>query len=186
MPVSSPSAFLAAKFDATRAALSGLGDVDNESINGQDVSSQLVDLGARITSLKAEEQAFQTLLGKATAIGDVLQIQDQLFNVRTQIEELQAQQASLDDQATFSTITISMYEPGVAFTPAPETEPSILSKAWDDATGGALNVLGGMVVILGYAVPLALLALVGLGVWGITAPWRRRRRSAEQQLAVEP
>ena len=176
----------AEKFDATRAALSGLGDVDNETINGQDVSSQLVDLGARITSLKAEEQAFQTLLGKATAIGDVLQIQDQLFNVRTQIEELQAQQASLDDQATFSTITVSMYEPGVAFTPAPETEPSILSKAWDDATGGALNVLGGMVVILGYAVPLALLALVGWGVWAITAPWRRRRRSAEQQLAVEP
>jgi hypothetical protein len=176
----------AEKFDATRAALAGLGDVDNETINGQDVSSQLVDLGARITSLKAEEQAFQTLLGKATAIGDVLQIQDQLFNVRTQIEELQAQQASLDDQATFSTITISMYEPGVAFTPAPETEPSILSKAWDDATGGALNVLGGMVVILGYAVPLALLALIGWGVWGITAPWRRRRRSAEQQLAVEP
>lgn len=176
----------AEKFDATRAALSGLGDVDNETINGQDVSSQLVDLGARITSLKAEEQAFQTLLGKATAIGDVLQIQDQLFNVRTQIEQLQAQQASLDDQATFSTITVSMYEPGVAFTPAPETEPSILSKAWDDATGGALNVLGGMVVILGYAVPLALLALVGWGVWAITAPWRRRRRSAEQQLAVEP
>jgi hypothetical protein len=174
------------KFDATRASLSGLGDVDNESINGQDVSSQLVDLGARITSLKAEEQAFQTLLGKATAIGDVLQIQDQLFNVRTQIEELQAQQASLDDQATFSTITLSMYEPGVAFTPAPETQPSILSKAWDDATGGALNVLGGMVVILGYAVPLALLAVVGWGVWALTAPWRRRRRSAEQQLAVEP
>jgi hypothetical protein len=176
----------AEKFDATRAALSGLGDVDNETINGQDVTSQLVDLGARITSLKAEEQAFQTLLGKATAIGDVLQIQDQLFNVRTQIEELQAQQASLDDQATFSTITVSMYEPGVAFTPVPESEPSILSKAWDDATGGALNVLGGMVVILGYAEPLALLALVGWGVWGITAPWRRRRRSAEQQLAVEP
>ena len=173
------------RFDATRAALSGLGDVDNETINGQDVTSQLVDLGARITSLKAEEQAFQTLLGKATAIGDVLQIQDQLFNVRTQIEELQAQQASLDNQATFSTITVSMYEPGVAFTPAPKSEPSILSKAWDDATGGALNVLGGMVVILGYAVPLALLALVGWGVWGITAPWRRRRRSAEQQLAVE-
>ena len=78
----------AEKFDATRAALSGLGDVENESINGQDVCSQLVDLGARITSLKAEEAAFQTLLGKATAIGDVLQIQDQLFNVRTQIEQL--------------------------------------------------------------------------------------------------
>jgi Domain of unknown function (DUF4349) len=176
----------AAKFDATRAALAGLGDVDNETINGQDVSSQLVDLGARITSLKAEEQAFQTLLGKATAIGDVLQIQDQLFNVRTQIEELQAQQASLDDQATFSTITVSLYEPGVAFTPAPESEPSILSKAWDDATGGALNVLGGMVVVLGYAVPLAALAVVGWGVWALSAPWRRRRRSAEQQLAVEP
>ena len=78
----------AEKFDATRAALSGLGEVDTETINGQDVSSQLVDLGARITSLKAEEAAFQTLLGKATEIGDILQIQDQLFNVRTQIEQL--------------------------------------------------------------------------------------------------
>ena len=176
----------AEKFDATRAALSGLGEVDNETINGQDVSSQLVDLGARITSLKAEEAAFQTLLGKATEIGDILQIQDQLFNVRTQIEQLEAEQANLDDQATFSTITVSLYEPGVAFTPTPEPEPTILSKAWDDATGGALNVLGGMVVILGYAVPLAALALVGWGVWSLTAPWRRRRRSAEQHLAVEP
>ena len=119
------------------------------------MSSQLVDLGARITSLKAEEAAFQTLLGKATKIGDVLQIQDQLFNVRTQIEQLTAEQANLNDQATFSTITVSMYEPGVAFTPLPESQPSTLAKAWDDsATGGALNVLGGMVVILGYAVPL--------------------------------
>jgi hypothetical protein len=117
----------------------------------------------------------------------VLQIQDQLFNVRIQIEELQAQQASLSDQATFSTITVSLYEPGVAFTSTPEPEPTILSKAWDDATGGALNVLGGMVVILGYAVPLAALALVGWGVWSVTGgPARRRRRSADQQLAVEP
>ncbi|HMK10908.1 MAG TPA: DUF4349 domain-containing protein [Acidimicrobiales bacterium] len=174
------------KFDSTRAALSGLGDVENETINGQDVTAQLVDMNARITSLKAEEAAFQTLLGKATAIGDVLQIQDQLFNVRTQIEELQAQQANLDDQATFSTITVSMYEPGVVFTPTPEREPSILAKAWDDAAGGALNVLGGMVVVLGYAVPLGALVLLGVGIWSITAPWRRRRRSAEQQLAVEP
>ncbi len=164
---------------------SGLGEVDNETINGQDVSSQLVDLGARITSLKAEEAAFQTLLGKATEIGDILQIQDQLFKVRTQIEQLEAEQANLNDQATFSTITVSMYEPGVAFTTAPEPEPSILSKAWDDATGGALNVLGGMVVILGYAMPLAALALVGWGAWSLTGPWRRRRRSAEQPLAVE-
>ncbi len=175
----------AEKFDATRAALSGLGEVDTETINGQDVSSQLVDLGARITSLKAEEAAFQTLLGKATEIGDILQIQDQLFNVRTQIEQLEAEQANLNDQSTFSTITVSMYEPGVAFAPAPDPEPTILSKAWDDATGGALNVLGGMVVILGYAVPLAALALVGWGVWSLTAPWRRRRRSAEEHLAVE-
>ncbi len=175
----------AERFDATRAALSGLGDVENESINGQDVTSQLVDLGARITSLKAEEAAFQTLLGKATAIGDVLQIQDQLFNVRTQIEQLQAEQSNLSDQATFSTITVSLYEPGVAFTPRPESQPSILAKAWDDATGGALNVLGGMVVVLGYAVPLGALALLGWAVWSATGPWRRRRRSAEQHLAVE-
>jgi uncharacterized membrane protein YphA (DoxX/SURF4 family) len=112
-------------------------------------------------------------LGQATEIGDILQIQDQLFMVRTQIEQLEAEKANLNDQATFSTISVSMYEPGLAFTTEPEPEPSTLSQAWDKATGGALDVIGGMIVIIGYAIPLA---AIGLVAWLIWTPFRRRRR----------
>jgi hypothetical protein len=155
----------AEQFDRTRAALA--------AINGYEVTSQLVDLDARLTTLRAEEAAFQSLLSQATEIGDILQIQDQLFMVRTQIEQLEAEKANLNDQATFSTISVSMYEPGVAFTTEPEPEQSTLAKAWDKAIGGTLDVIGGMVVIIGYAIPLAVLALVA---WLIWTPFRRRRR----------
>jgi hypothetical protein len=160
-------------FGRTRAALAALGTLDSESINGYEVTSQLVDLDARLTTLRAEEAAFQSLLSQATEIGDILQIQDQLFMVRTQIEQLEAEQANLNDQATFSTISVSMYEPGVAFTTEPEPQPSTLSQAWDKAAGGALDVIGGMIVIIGYAIPLAAIALVA---WLIWTPFRRRRR----------
>ncbi|RPI05408.1 MAG: DUF4349 domain-containing protein, partial [Actinobacteria bacterium] len=163
----------AEQFDRTRVSLAALGTLDSESINGYEVTNQLVDLDARLTTLRAEEAAFQSLLSQATEIGDILQIQDQLFMVRTQIEQLEAEKANLNDQATFSTISVSMYEPGVAFTPEPEPEPSTLAQAWDKATGGALDVIGGMVVVIGYAIPLAAIALVG---WLIWMPFRRRRR----------
>jgi hypothetical protein len=161
------------QFDETRAALAALGSLDSESINGYEVTNQLVDIDARLTTLRAEEAAFQSLLSEATEIGDILQIQDQLFMIRTQIEQLEAEKANLNDQATFSTISVSMYEPGVAFTPEPEPEPSTLSQAWDKAAGGALDVIGGMIVIIGYAIPLAAIALVA---WLIWTPFRRRRR----------
>ncbi len=163
----------AEQFDRTRAALAALGTLDSESINGYEVTSQLVDIDARLTTLRAEEAAFQSLLSQATEIGDILQIQDQLFMVRTQIEQLEAEKANLNDQATFSTISVSMYEPGVAFTTEPEPEQSTLAKAWDKAMGGALDVIGGMVVLIGYAIPLA---AIGLVAWLIWMPFRRRRR----------
>ena len=83
------------QFDETRAALAALGCLDSESINGYEVTSQLVDIDARLTTLRAEEAAFQSLLGEATEIGDILQIQDQLFMIRTQIEQLEAEKANL-------------------------------------------------------------------------------------------
>lgn len=172
------------QFDAARADLAKLGTVDGESITGQDVTAQLVDLGARITSLQAQEDAFRTLLTKASGIGDILQIQTQLFDVRTQIEQLQAQQSQLNDQAAMSTITAAIYEPAAAIEAQPDStgEKTTLAKAWDRAAGATLDVLAGMVVVLGYAVPLAgLLLVAGL----ILVPvLRRRRRQADGEGAV--
>src|SRR5262249_16386738 len=104
------------RFDDARADLARLGKVDHVDISGQDVSAQLVGFAARIRSLQAQEQALETLLSKARSVGEVLEVQGQLFDVRQQIEELQAQQANLDAQATFATINVTLFEPGATTT----------------------------------------------------------------------
>jgi hypothetical protein len=155
----------ASHFDDARRELAGLGKVKGEQLSGEDVTGQLVDYDARITSLQAQEDALRTLLGRATRVGEVLEVQGQLFNVRQQIEQLKAQRAQLNDAAELSTITIRLFEPGA---PSIETRPEPskglahdLERAWD----GAIAVIGGMVIVVGYLTPIALLALL---VWALS------------------
>jgi hypothetical protein len=152
----------AAQFDDARLELSALGTVKDERLSGDDVTAQLVDYAARITSLQAQEDALRTLMGRANAVGEVLQVQGQLFDVRRQIEQLQGQQKALADAADFSTITMHLTEPGgPGNDPTRTTEPRTglarsLERAWD----AALAVVGAFIVVVGVAVPLAALALL--------------------------
>jgi len=158
------------RFDAVRRTLAGLGTIEQEQIRGEDVTAQIVDFDARLKSLQAEEDALRTLVGRATAVGEVLQVQSQLFQVRQQVESLQAQRTQLDQQASLATIHVSLMEPGAAVEPSPE--PAGLAHALDQAVAGSTAVVGGTIVVLGWLAPVALVALLA---WGVV---RLRRRGA--------
>ena len=163
------------RFDEARADLARLGKVDHVDISGQDVTAQLVDFAARIRSLQAQEQALQTLLSKARSVGEVLEVQGQLFTVRQQIEQLQAQQANLDSEASFATIAVTLFEPGAAVTP-PKPEPATgLARSWHLAVHGSAAVIGGTLVVIGYLLPALALVLLA---W-LVLRFVRRTRPAE-------
>jgi hypothetical protein len=160
------------RFDATRQALGELGTVERSSLRGEDVSGQLVDYEARLRSLSAQEDALRTLMAKAGGVAEVLQVQNSLFEVRQQIEQLQAQRDELSQAAALSTLHVSLFEPGAA--PVPEPRPAgDLARSLERARDGALAVVGGMVVVLGWLAPLAALALLG---WGLSRLRQRRAR----------
>jgi uncharacterized protein DUF4349 len=89
----------------------------NEHTSSQDVTGQVVDLGARIRNLQATERAVQAIMDRATAIDDVLTVQAELTRIRGEIEQLATQKAGLEGQAAFSTLT-------VMFSREPEPEPT--------------------------------------------------------------
>jgi hypothetical protein len=154
------------------AALGNLGKVAQQDQQGTDVTGQLVDLGARIKTLQAEEDATRTLLGRAQAIGDILQIQNQLFNLRTQIEQLNGQQSQLNDKATYATIAIQVLEAGPASGPTPPPKPRpTLVRAWSLAGHNIVAVLDGAALAVGWVAPVLVVALLALPalLW-----WRRR------------
>ncbi|MEW6152680.1 MAG: DUF4349 domain-containing protein [Actinomycetota bacterium] len=159
------------RFEEARAALRQVGTVGSESLRGEDVGGQLVDYDARLRSLQAQEESLQTLVGRATNVGEVMQVQSALFSVRQQIEQLQAQRNQLEQAASLATISVSVYEPGAGAFVRPQPEPATgLARSFERAVDGSVAVVGGMIVVVGYLAPLAVLALV---VWGVV---RLRRR----------
>jgi hypothetical protein len=168
------------KFDAARRDLGGLGKIERQELGGQDVSGQLVDYDARIRSLQGQEQALAAILGRARTVGEVIEVQGQLFGVRQQIEQLQAERANLDNQASMATLTVTLFEPGAAVSHAPDEPATGLARSWDRALDGTVAVIGGMIVLLGYLLPLSALALLGWGLWRLGG---RRRRPAPTAAA---
>ena len=165
------------RFDQVRRSLGALGTLESSQIGGQDVGGQLVDLDARLRSLRAEEGALDALLARAGDIGQVLQVRDRLTGVRTQIEQLAGQQAALRDQVALATITLAMHQSGsaVATTQGDGSADPAVVESFRTAVGALLAVVGGMVIVVGALLPFAVLALLA---WPFVRRYQRRQVSA--------
>ncbi len=169
----------AAQWDAALVALRGLADkVLAEQTQTQDVTGDVIDLGARITNLKATEAALQAIMAKATKISDVLAVQQQLTDVRGQIEELTTQQTHLQGQAAFSTLTVSysLKPPAAVLTTQQQFDPN---SEVDKATASLIDVLQALATAgIWFAIvwlPILLVLLVLGGIAFVIV--RRVRRS---------
>lgn len=144
------------------------GEVLSEATREQDVTSQIVDLEARIRNLEASEASYRVLLERAQRIDDVLAVQSRLDEVRMQIEQLKAQLENVSGQADLSTLTVTL---------TPRAEPvATQADTWDprgelDRAVASLvaigqGILSGLIwfaiVWLPVLLVLALLALLAL------------------------
>lgn len=160
-------------FEQLLAQVRGLGIVKSSTIHGQDVTAQYTDIQAKLTALTATRDQLLTILHRASAIGDVLAVQDRLNDVQTQIDQLQAQQKVLDDQTSMASLSVDVTPKGT--TPPTPSKPSGIGKAWNDArhgfTTGVEDILAASGTIL--VVLLVLAALAALARFGWQAVRRR-------------
>lgn len=123
-----------------------------EEIKTEEVSGQVVDLGARIANLRTTEAALQTIMARATAIKDVLEVQEQLTETRGEIERLVASKTDLEDRASYGSLTVTFGLP-----PRPEPTPTpIASPGWNP--GADIEEATGQLVSIGQAT-------TSLGIW---------------------
>ena len=116
------------RWEATLAALRKVGaKVLSEQTGSEEVTSQVVDLGARLANLRATESALQAIMAKATKIPDILEVQAQLTGVRQEIEQLTAQKQSLEERAALATLT-------VGFSLPPAVAVTQVQEGWDPAS----------------------------------------------------
>ena len=144
------------------------GEVIAEATREQDVTTQIVDLEARIANLEASEASYRLLLERAERIEDVLAVQSRLDEVRGQIEQLTAQLENVSGQADLSTLTVSLIPRAQPLeTQSENWDPGAdLDRALASLVGMGQGIASGLIWFVIVWVPilliLAVLALLAL------------------------
>ncbi len=81
-----------------------------ESTNSQDVTEEYTDLQARLRTLEATEAQFLALLEKAKTVEEILKVQRELSNVRTEIERTKGRIQYLERTTDMSFIEVNLQE----------------------------------------------------------------------------
>ena len=158
--------------------LKALGRVEVETQNGEEVTQQHADLAARLKNSRETEQRLQDVLRTRTGkVKDVLEVEQEIARVRGEIEQMEAEQQTLEHRVTFSTIDLKLAEEYKAelTTPAPSIAIQ-LRNATVDGFRTAFQSFLALVLFLAESAPTLLLWLMILAfpAWLL---WRRYQRS---------
>jgi hypothetical protein len=164
--------FPVAKWDAALPALRKVGSkVLSEQTGSTDVTTQVIDLNARIDNLKTTEAALQAIMARATAIPDVIAVETQLSDTQGQIEQLTAQRDHLANQAAMSTVTVTFQLPQKTVT-TQATQDWTLGNQVDEAAAALVRVGQGLATIVVWiaivVLPIGLAALLLFGIAKLT------------------
>jgi len=163
-------------FDSFLSELSGdIKKFDNKSVTVQDVTEEFVDSTARLAVKKETEQGYLRLLNQAKTIKDILDIQNELQDIRSDIESIEGRLRYLKNSVNFSTLHISMYQQIEA---ASETG-SVFMPIWDAIKGGVQAFAAVCIALLYGWVFIAL----GIAAMLIILRLRKRRRKDKAEKA---
>jgi Domain of unknown function (DUF4349)/Putative zinc-finger len=163
---------------AAVAELKALGRVEAEAQNGEEVTQQHADLVARLKNSRETEQRLQDVLRTRTGkVKDVLEVEREIERVRGEIEQMEAEQQTLEHRVSFATIDLKLAEEYKAElnTPAPSIAVQ-LRNAIVDGFRTAFQSLLAFILFLAESGPTLLLWLLILSIpaWLL---WRRYQRS---------
>jgi hypothetical protein len=87
-----------------------LGEIENETKTGTDITDQYRDNVIRLENLKRVRDRYLALLEKANAVNDILSIEKELERVNTEIEILEGRIKYAELSVTYSNITVRFRE----------------------------------------------------------------------------
>lgn len=144
-----------------------LGQVEKRVITTQDVSEEIFDFAARLRNLARAEESILAILNRSGSIAEVLAVTQELSNVRQQIEQLTGQLSRLENQVTYSRVTITLTEER----PVIITEPTLweqlgmtLEQAAASLADLGVSGLKALIWILAYS-PLVIVPVLLLKWW---------------------
>lgn len=125
----------------------GLGRVLNEQLTSEELTEQIVDLGARLRNARATEQRLIAVLNERTGkVRDILEVEREIARTRQEIERMEAHRQSLLHRVELATIHATLVEEFKAqLEPAPVGTGTQLHNAFVEGYEGFVDTLLGFV-----------------------------------------
>ena len=175
------------QLDAFTQQVGQLSNVVSSSRNTEDVTLQYVDTESRIAVLKAEQTRLMELLNQADNMSDLLEIEARLTDIRADLESYTSQLRVLENQIDYATMYLSLtevkeYTPVVEKTRLQQIGEGFVKSLRDLGTG-ILDFCTAVLIDLPY---IALAALVVLGVWKLGKKLCKKQKAKAVPPAQKP
>ncbi|MCR5388404.1 MAG: DUF4349 domain-containing protein [Lachnospiraceae bacterium] len=153
----------AEKLDVFMETVESATSITNKSTSVEDVTLQYVDLESHKSALLTEESRLTELMEKAETVEDLITIEDKLADVRYQLESMESQLRTYDNQIDYSTIYLDIREV-TRTTAKPETTIERMTSGFSDSLYGVgigiRDFFVGIVIYLPYIVLWAVIICV--------------------------
>jgi hypothetical protein len=163
------------RFDDAMTSLSAIASLRSSSRKAQDVTTEVIDLRARIAAERAGVRRLRHLVSHTANLRALLDVERALTDRQGELESLRQQRIYLADQTSLATITVDVTR---RVTPTPVVHAAGgftggLGHGWD----ALLAVITAALLALGALLPFAVAGVVvGLPVWVVVRRMRRTRQ----------
>ena len=133
------------QYDAFLTEAGQTGNLTSRSEEAEDITTQYMDLAARLENLESQRARLLELQAEAETLSDLLEIESALSDVQYQLESWQSQMNWYNDQVEMCTVVIGLQEVKV-YTPAAEQSfgervTNALTQGWTGFWEGCQDLL---------------------------------------------
>ncbi len=147
-------------------AIADLGELRDKSISTQDVTEEYYDSQTRLSVLNKKEERLLDLMDQAKTIEEIIQIENELTRIRTDIEVLQGRIQYLNNATGYSSISVSLNQTSAAKVEVPAGVLGKAGQSFIDSTNALAEFLSSFFITLVALIPWAfLLLVVGWLLW---------------------
>jgi len=161
-----------AEFDNTLAGVKGTGTVKSVSTQGEDVTEEYVDIQAQKTSYQNQLAQYNEIMKKAVKVSDVIEIQQQIDRVQTELNRLEGRLKYLNSRIDMSTITVNLQEPEPV---GGETGYNLVTTI-NEGIAGFFGMVSFIIILLFTLLPLIILGAAGYGIYR----WRKGKQPQKE------
>lgn len=161
-------------FDEFLSNVGNLGKIISSSTAGENISTQYYDTEAHLKALQVQEQRLLELLKKSGSLKDILDIENQLSNVRYQIESMTSSLKNWDNQVDYTTININIREVK-ELTSKPVSLGEKIKKTFSDSVKSLGSLFKAIILVITAIVPY-LIIIVPAGVIAYILLKKRRKK----------